>query len=110
MRYAGRITRVLDPITFEVLVDMGLGITYTCKVKMAGVKYRKYDKDDESEYENFLRTKDQVRDILIAKELIIEFITDYKDRSGKYLVDFTYLDQKMSKQLVDLGLLEALEF
>ena len=76
---------------------------------MAGVKYKKYDKDNESQYENFLKIKDDVRNEIIAKDLIIEFVTDYKDRSGKYLVDFLHNDKRYSKYLVELGLLEYLE-
>lgn len=109
MMYAGRVTRVLDPITYEVMIDMGLGITYTCKVKMAGVKYRKYNKDDQSEYEEFLRTKDQVKDALIGKDLIVKFITDYKDKSGKYLVDFKIGDSVCSKYFLEQKILERLE-
>lgn len=109
MMYAGRVIRVLDPITYEVMVDMGLGITYTCRVKMAGVKYRKYDRDDQAEYEDFLTTKDNIRIDLLGKDLIIKFVTDFKDKSGKYLVDLKDSDTWLSEKYVKEGSLERLE-
>ena len=109
MIYAGRVIKVLDPITYEVMVDMGLGITYTCRVKMAGVKYKKYDKDVKVEYDGFLATKDSIRFELLGKELLIKFVTDYKDKSGKYLVDLKSGDSWLSELFVEQGHLEKLE-
>ena len=109
MIYAGRVIKVLDPITYEVMVDMGLGITYTCRVKMAGVKYKKYDKDVQVEYDGFLATKDSIRFELLGKELLIKFVTDYKDKSGKYLVDLKSGDSWLSELFVEQGHLEKLE-
>ena len=108
MIYAGKITKVFDPINYEVLVDMGLGITYTCKVKMAGVKYKKYNKDDNNEYEEFLNTKDVIKNELCGKDLMIKFVTDYKDKSGKYLVDFLIGDRLASENFISSGILQSI--
>ena len=107
-KYACRIMRTIDPITFEVMIDMGLGITYTCKVKMAGVKYRKYDKNNEKEYSDFLAIKDKIKESMYGKDLQVIFITDYKDKSGKYLVDFESEEGLFSETLVNSGLLEKI--
>ena len=109
MIYAGKVTKVFDPINYEVLIDMGLGITYTCKVKMAGVKYGKYNKDNDLEYEEFLKTKDIVKNYLYGKELMIKFVTDYKDKSGKYLVDFKVKGSLASEKFISEGILETIE-
>lgn len=109
MKYACRIMRTIDPITFEVMIDMGLGITYTCKVKMAGVKYKKYDKNDEKQYSDFLSIKDKIKDKMYGKDIQIIFITDYKDKSGKYLVDFESDEGILSSLFVSEGLLENIE-
>lgn len=91
------------------MIDMGLGITYTCKVKMAGVKYKKYDKNDEKQYSDFLSIKDKIKDKMYGKEIQIIFITDYKDKSGKYLVDFETEEGVLSTLFVNDGLLENIE-
>lgn len=109
MKYACRIIRTIDPITFEIMIDMGLGITYTCKVKMAGVRYEKYDKTDEKEYANFLSIKDKIKESMYGKDIQVIFVTDYKDKSGKYLVDFQTEEGLLSGLFVASGLLEKIE-
>lgn len=109
MKYACRIIRTIDPITFEIMIDMGLGITYTCKVKMAGVRYKKYDKTDEKEYTNFLSIKDKIKESMYGKDIQVIFVTDYKDKSGKYLVDFQTEEGLLSGLFVASGLLEKIE-
>lgn len=106
--YKCRVVRVIDPINFEVIVDMGLGISYTCKVKLAGAKYQKYDKQDQNEYDKFMKTRDEVRSCLSSSTLNIVFVTNYKDKSGKYLVDFEDGGVSLKEKLISLNILEEL--
>ena len=115
-KFKCRVTRVNDPINFEVIVELGLDIMHRCKIKLHGVKYHKYDASDRDseEYTKFLSLKEFVKSRLLGKESMIEFESDNftKDKAGKFLVKMYELDdheESINEKLVKSGALERFE-
>lgn len=91
--YVKRVTKVVDGDTIDVEIDLGFSITYSSRVRLAGIDTPESRTSDKAEKVFGLEAKDRLKKLIDdAKSIVIK--TEKLDSSEKYgrILGWLYLD------------------
>jgi micrococcal nuclease len=91
--YVKRVTKVVDGDTIDVEIDLGFSITYSSRVRLAGIDTPESRTSDKAEKVLGLEAKDRLKKLIDdAKSIVIK--TEKLDSSEKYgrILGWLYLD------------------
>lgn len=102
-----KVLKVVDGDTIDVDIDLGFNISYTQRVRLAGIDTPESRTKDAKEKALGLEVKDKVKkSIDAAKDVVVK--TELPDSSEKYgrILGWVYLDgdtRSLNEQLIDEG-------
>lgn len=91
--YVKRVTKVVDGDTIDVEIDLGFSITYSSRVRLAGIDTPESRTSDKAEKVLGLEAKDRLKKLIDdAKSIVIK--TEKLNSSEKYgrILGWLYLD------------------
>lgn len=112
--YKARIVRVVDGDTFDAVVDLGFGISFKERFRLAGVNTPEtYGvKKDTEEYKLGIKATKEVERLCLNKDVIIQTARDTKGKYGRYIANVfldldtesaVFYDSNLSDHLVKEG-------
>jgi micrococcal nuclease len=105
--YKGKIEKVVDGDTLDIVIDLGFDIHYKCRVRLYGVNTPESRTKDLAEKEKGLATKKYVQDWAVSvSDVYIKTLKDATEKYGRILA-VIYADSEMkvslNDQLIDSG-------
>ena len=101
--YKAKILDVYDGDTATAIVDLGMRITTTIKLRFAGIDAPEIRSEEK---ESAIKSRDRVRELILDKEVIIKTYKDKQEKYGRWLADI-YLPNE-TKSINQLLLEEGL--
>ena len=101
--YKAKILDVYDGDTATAVVDLGMRITTTIKLRFAGIDAPEIRSEEK---ESAIKSRDRVRELILDKEVIIKTYKDKQEKYGRWLADI-YLPNE-TKSINQLLLEEGL--
>lgn len=101
--YKATIIDVYDGDTATAIVDLGMRVSTTVKLRFNGIDAPELKGDEKSAG---LASRDRVRDLILNKEVIIKTYKDKQEKYGRWLADI-YLPDKawsINQLLLEEGL------
>jgi len=110
--YRARLIRVVDGDTMDVDIDLGFGIHFQERIRLAGIDTPEtYGvKKDSEEYQLGKQAALFVEDKLEGKEFIIRTEKDSKGKYGRYIAIIIVDDVNLNDELVEQKLAEKVEY
>lgn len=110
--YRARLIRVVDGDTMDVDIDLGFGIHFQERIRLAGINTPEtYGvKKDSEEYQLGKQAALFVEDKLEGKEFIIRTEKDSKGKYGRYIAIIIVDDVNLNDELVEQKLAEKVEY
>lgn len=102
-----KVLKVVDGDTIDVDIDLGFNISYTQRVRLAGIDTPESRTKDAREKALGLEVKDKVKKSIDAAKVVV-VKTELPDSSEKYgrILGWVYLDgdtRSLNEQLIDEG-------
>lgn len=104
--YKARCVRVVDGDTYEISISLGMNVSVTEKVRLAGVDTSEIYgvKKGSDEYNKGIISKNFVSDLILDKEILIRTVKDKKGKYGRYIVYVEIDGEDLGDTLVKNGM------
>ena len=102
--YRGKVTRVGDGDTVDSILDLGVNIHHSCRVRLLGIDTPESRTRDREEKARGLLSKQALKDLLSDKDFVIK--THKKKAKGKFgrvLGELWIAEKNINKEMIELG-------
>jgi micrococcal nuclease len=111
--YKAELIRVIDGDTLELNIDLGFGIKFKERVRLAGINTPEIFsvKKESDEYKKGMEAKIFVENMLRSKDIVIQTEKDKKGKYGRYIATIIVGgDINLNERLVTENLAEKVDY
>jgi len=99
--YAGKVVKVVDGDTFDVIVDLGFKIKQEIRVRLKDIDTPEiYHPSCPEELAHGQAAKKFVEEKLLDKEILLVTFKDKTGKYGRYLADVVYVDENYAAHFI----------
>jgi len=96
--YKAKIVKVYDGDTVTAVIDLGMGVTKTERIRLRGINAPEVRGSEKIAGK---RSRDALRGLILNQDVIIETIKDKKGKYGRYIGVIYYAGKSVNDFMVD---------